>query len=64
MTETGPYIPVSLGFSCSDTVNEGWEEVLDEMGIPTGVERRSFRFRGIYYDKCAAKRRGIILEYS
>ena len=43
ITETGPYIPVSLGFGEVDTGDEQWEEVLDEWGNPTGVERRSFK---------------------
>ena len=42
ITETGPYIPVTLGFSM-DSSNEGWEEVYDEAGNPTGIERMSFR---------------------
>ena len=42
ITETGPFIPVSLGFSVS-VESEDWEEVLDMHGNPTGVERRTFR---------------------
>ena len=42
VTETGPYIPVSLGFS--DIGSSGsWEDVMDENGCHTGLERRTFR---------------------
>ena len=44
ITETGPYIPVSLGLSFCEPENDFWEEVLDDDGNPTGVERLSFRF--------------------
>ena len=37
ITETGPQIPVSLGFSCGESGD--WEEILDEDGEPTGIER-------------------------
>ena len=43
ITETGLYIPVSLGYGEVDTGDEQWEEVVDEWGNPTGVERRSFK---------------------
>ena len=43
ITETGPFIPVSLGFSLVETDDSDWEEVLDSDGRPTGVEKRSFR---------------------
>ena len=43
ITETGPYIPVSLGFSMVEDSDNEWEEVLDGEGRPTGLERRSFR---------------------
>ena len=43
VTETGPFIPVSLGFSGESAGDSDWEEVLDEQGRPTGVERKSFR---------------------
>ena len=43
ITETGPYIPASLGLSFCEADSDGWEEVLDTYGNPTGVERLSFR---------------------
>ena len=43
VTETGPFIPVTLGFGGSDDDNDCWEEVLDDFGNPTGMERLSFR---------------------
>ena len=43
VTETGPYIPVSLGFSNDDNGSDSWEELLDDNGQPTGMEIRSFR---------------------
>ena len=43
VTETGPFIPVSLGFSQVDMMDSDWEEVFDDNGQPTGVERRCFR---------------------
>ena len=42
ITETGPFIPVSLGFSMSST-DGSWEEVVDRDGNPTRMERKSFR---------------------
>ena len=42
ITETGPVIPVSLGISNGES-DGSWEEVLDENGYATGVERKSFR---------------------
>ena len=41
VTETGPQIPISLGLS--GRVSSDWEEVLDEYGEPTGMERMSFK---------------------
>ena len=46
ITETGPFIPVSLGFSMSSG-DSSWEEVVDEDGNPTGMERKSFRLNVI-----------------
>ena len=43
ITETGPFIPVSLGFWNVESDDGEWEEVTDEWGNPTGVERRSFK---------------------
>ena len=42
ITETGPVIPVSLGIS-GEEVDGSWEEMYDENGQATGMERRSFR---------------------
>ena len=42
ITETGPVIPVSLGISFEES-DGSWEEVVDEDGYATGVERKSFR---------------------
>ena len=42
VTETSPYIPVSLEFTSVDSEDE-WEEVLDDKKRPTGVEKKSFR---------------------
>ena len=42
VTETSPYLPVSLGLSMDES-DGVWEEVLDEEGQPTGIERMSFR---------------------
>jgi len=41
-TETGPYIPVSLGFSDME-YSGSWEDIRDENGCHTGLERRTFR---------------------
>ena len=41
ITETGPLIPVSIGFSGADS--ESWEDVVDENGQPTGIEKKSFK---------------------
>ena len=41
-TETGPFIPISLGFSMMDTDSD-WEEQVDSNGYSTGIERRSLR---------------------
>ena len=42
VTETGPFIPISLGMS--DVDSEGsWEECCDENGVSIGVERKTFR---------------------
>ena len=43
VTETGPYIPVSLGFSMVEDNSDSWEEMVDENGVSIGVEVRSFR---------------------
>ena len=43
ITETGPYMPVSLGFSLAEPCSSDWEEVVDSDGFATGVERRCFR---------------------
>ena len=43
VTETGPYIPVTLGFNSHLDEEDVWEDVLDEDGNPTGMERLSFR---------------------
>ena len=43
ITETGPFIPVSLGFENVESDDGEWEEVTDEWGNPTGVERKSFK---------------------
>ena len=42
ITETGPFIPISLGFSMVDSDSD-WEEQVDNYGYSTGVERRSLR---------------------
>ena len=42
VTETGPYIPVSLGFSMVED-SDSWEEMVDENGVSIGVEVKSFR---------------------
>ena len=42
ITETGPFIPVSLGLSGVES-EESWEELCDEEGRSTGVEIRTFR---------------------
>ena len=43
ITETGPYLPVSLGFNMEYGSSDEWEEILDSEGRPTGVERLSFK---------------------
>ena len=42
LTETGPYIPVSLGVSYPGSENEQCEELVEEYGDLRGAERRSF----------------------
>ena len=43
VTETGPVFPITLGFSGMEEEDSEWEEVLDDQGLPTGMERRSFK---------------------
>ena len=43
VTETGPYIPVTLGFSNQEDDSESWDELIDENGRGTGIEVKSFR---------------------
>ena len=50
VTETGPLIPVSLGFSDIEEDDGDWEEVLDDQGYPTGMERRSFKLNVVSGD--------------
>ena len=49
ITETGPYIPVSLGFNENETHFEDgeWREVVDEYGVSTGLECKSFKVNRI-----------------
>ena len=50
ITETGPLIPVSLGFSDMEEDEGDWEEVLDDYSRPTGMERRSFKLNVVSGD--------------
>ena len=44
VTKTGPYIPVSLGFSCIGS-SDSWENLGDENGCSTGMEWKSIRLK-------------------
>ena len=43
MTETGPRILITLGLSGMEEDGSDWEELMDDQGNPTGIERKSFR---------------------